>query len=78
MHDCGGILGVSTFLNLAYFWVILDIVMGGKDARMWSRRHYGLNVLIGFAITAANLRAQAMACILLWKLLSDGNVTKEI
>ena len=33
-------------------------------------------MLIGFAITAANLRAQAMACILLWKLLSDRDATK--
>ena len=73
-----GILGVSAFLNLAWFWVYIDVVVTGDTDvdRLWSRRHYRLNVLIGFAITAANLRAQAMACILLWKLLSDPDATK--
>ena len=65
-----GLLGFSTFLNLGYFWRFVDVVAGGKnpDYRLWSRSHR-LNVLVGFVVTAANLRAQAMACIILWTLL---------
>ena len=68
-----GLLGFSTFLNLGYFWRFVDVVAGGKnpDYRLWSRSHR-LNVLVGFVVTAANLRAQAMACIMLWRLLAKG------
>ena len=48
-----GIISVSTFLSLAYFWVVIDIVEPGatEGKRIWSS-HYGRNVLIGSRASA--------------------------
>ena len=69
-----GIISVSSFLSLAFFWGFIDI-FGGE--RVWSS-HYGRNVLIGFVLTATNLRAQAMACIMLWRLLAKGEPVEDL
>lgn len=78
-----GLLSFSTFLNLAFFWLFWDVLGGSetwnnqKNASKTTRRtrgsvtwssHWCLNVLIGFVLTAANLRAQALACLMLWRI----------
>ena len=63
-----GFLSISTCLSLAWFWVFMDVMNFDEADALWSSS-FIVNALIGFVLTATNLRAQALACILLWKAL---------
>ena len=83
------IISTSCFVNLLYFWVIIDIInasAGDNESVPWSVKcsmrvwsvNLAHNVLIGFMLTALNVRAQAMAAIMLWKVFVHGQTKKSL
>ena len=82
-----GIIISSSLLNLAWFWLFADIYIPSQinqntegdfmRHRLWSAS-LTRNALIGFVLTVTNVRAQAIACILLWRVMVHGKKQKDL
>ena len=70
-------MSMCAFTNLWWFFWMIDVHPDRQQDRQWCKRSFALNACIGFTVTVLNVRAQAVACVMIWKF-SRGATLSEL